>query len=120
MADKPTISIQPHDQVVLAVVQLKALDDATASRLQDEVATAADGRGEAPVVLDMTMVEYVPSLGLGALVTLMRRLRQSGHRLMLTGVHPDVRGALAVTRLDKLFEIHPRTEDAVARLRETK
>jgi anti-anti-sigma factor len=116
MSVPPVVSIQPHAEVVWAVVQPCALDDLTVSQMQDEVLAAAALRRPAPVVLDLSNVTYIPSLGLGALVGLMRQLKQHGHRFVLVSLHPDVRATLALTRLDKLFEIHPRFEDAWSRL----
>lgn len=118
MSAPQIISIQPHPGAIWAVIQPRELNDLTASQMQDEVLAAAAPRRPVPVVLDFANVTYIPSLGLGALVGLMRQLKQNGHRFVLVGLHPDVRATLALTRLDKLFEIHPRFEDAWSRLQD--
>jgi anti-anti-sigma factor len=119
MSESAIVEVKPHAEAVWAVVRPRVLDDVACSRMQSEVIEAADARSNAAVILDLTPVEYVPSLGLGALVSLHRQLRQKEHRLLLTGLHPDVRMTLAVTRLDKLFEIYPTFDDALNRIRET-
>lgn len=119
MAESPVIEVRPHEEALWALVQPRTLDDLACSRLQTEVGEAAAARPKTAVILDLTAVEYIPSLGLGALVSLLRHLREKEHRLMLAGLRPDVRTTLAVTRLDKLFEIYPSFDEAVRRLRET-
>jgi anti-sigma B factor antagonist len=116
MSEPQAIAIQPHAQVVWAVIQQRELNDTAIDQMQRQVSAAAAQQPSQPVVLDMSQVEFVPSLALGALVSLMRRLKQEGHRFILVGMHPDVRTTLAVTRLDKLFEIHPNLAEALNHL----
>jgi anti-anti-sigma factor len=116
MPESQAIAFQPHAEVVWAAVHQRRLDDAAIDEMQRRVPEAAAAQPDRPVVLDMTEVEFVPSLGLGALVMLMRRLRGEGRRFILVGLNPDVRSTLAVTRLDKLFEIQPTLEEALKHL----
>ncbi len=116
MSEPQAIAIQPHAQVVWAVIQRSRLDDAAIEQMQRQVTAAAAQQPSQPVVLDMSQVDFVPSLALGALVSLMRRLKQDGHRFLLVGVHPEVRTILAITRLDKLFEIYPTCAEALNHL----
>lgn len=117
MSEPQTILVQPHAEVVWAVLQKSDMDEATARLMQQEVPAAAAQKPGLPVILDMTKVIYLPSMGLGSLVNLMRRLKQDGHKLLLVGLQPEVRSILAVTKLDKLFNIHGTMEEAVSHLR---
>jgi anti-sigma B factor antagonist len=119
MSEPQAVSIQPHAEAVWAILQPDTLDEATIERMQAVVASAAAQTPNLPVILDMSNVHFVPSSGLGALVTLMRAIKKDGRRFILVGVQPEVRGTLALTHLDKLLEIHPRFEDALSRLRNT-
>jgi anti-anti-sigma factor len=119
MSEPAIVEIRPHEQALWAIVQPRTLDDVACSAMQSEVIEAANGRPKAAVILDLSAVEYIPSLGLGALVSLLRQLRQKEHRFLLAGLHPDVRSTLAVTRLDKLFEIYPSFDEAARHLQET-
>jgi anti-sigma B factor antagonist len=116
MPELQTVTIQPHAEVLWAVVREARLDDQITKRLQDEVPTAAAQVPGKPVVLDFAKVEFIPSLGLGALVGLLRRLKQDGHRLLLVEICPTVRSTFTITRLDKLFEIYPTVEAALKHL----
>jgi anti-sigma B factor antagonist len=113
MTEPQAVSIRPHDQVVWAVVHHREMDDSATEQVQKTVPAAAAAKPGQPVVLDLSQVEFVPSLALGTLVSLLKSLRQGGHRLLLAGLHPHVRATLAVTRLDKLFEIYPTVDDAL-------
>jgi anti-sigma B factor antagonist len=117
MSEAQVISIRPHTDAVIAVLSQPRMDDAIIEQMQEQV-TAAAAQGPAlPVILDMSQVEYVPSMGLGALVGLMRRLRQDGHRFLLAGLQPEIRKLFAITRLDKLFEFRSNIDDALSHLR---
>jgi anti-sigma B factor antagonist len=117
MSEPQAVSIQFHAEVVWAIIHQPTLDEATIQRMQVEVAAAAAQHSALPVILDMSNVSFIPSTGLGALVSLMRSIKKEGRRFILVGLQPEVRTALAVTHLDKLLEIHPRFEDALNRLR---
>ena len=119
MSDTPTVSIEPHAEVVWATVQRRDLDDAALDQLQLEIAAAAAQQPTLPVVLDLSQVGFIPSLGLGTLVMLMRNLKKNGQRFLLVGVQPEVRTVFAITRLDKLFEMHANLEAALSHLRGT-
>jgi anti-sigma B factor antagonist len=117
MSEAQVISVQPHEEAVIAVISQPRLDDTITERMQEQVSAAAAQRPALPVILDMSHVEYVPSLGLGALVGLMRRLRQDGHRFLLVGLQHEIRKLFAITRLDKLFEFRTSVDDALSHLR---
>ena len=117
MEEERVVSIEHHDHATLAVVQCVSLDEDHTGQMQAEVAAAAAERPESPLVLEMSKVGFVPSLSLGALVTLMQGCRQSNQRFVLAGLQPPVRESLALIRLDKLFDICDTVEDALAHLR---
>ncbi len=117
MPDTPAVSIEPHAEVVWAKVQRSDLDDAALTQLQVDVSAAAAQQPKLPVLLDLSQVRFIPSLGLGTLVMLMRNLKKNNQRLLLVGVQSDVRTVFAITRLDKLFEMHASVEAALSHLR---
>jgi anti-sigma B factor antagonist len=117
MSELQAVSIQPHAEAVWAIINHHTLDETTIQQMHAEVARAAAQKSNLPVILDLSNVSFVPSTGLGALVSLMRSIKKEGRRFILVGLQPDVRTALAVTHLDKLLEIHTSIEDALKRLR---
>jgi anti-sigma B factor antagonist len=117
MSEPQAISIQPHAEAVWAIVQGGALDESTIDRMRQEVVEAAAQKTDRTVILDLSRVSFVPSAGLGALVTLMRTFKKEGRRFILVGLQPEVRSLLAVTHLDKLLEIQTTFDEALRRIR---
>lgn len=85
--------------------EIRRLDASVAPAFKNEIVAllpASPGR----VVVDLSGVTFVDSSGLGALVALLKRIGPSG-AMALVGVQPPVAKLLALTRLDRIFEIHP-------------
>lgn len=91
--------IDPADIVVRLEGRLDAAAVATA---RDVVSKALD-RGAGNVVLDCSDVECVDVTGLGLIISAHVRLRAENRRLVLLGCRPQVRRALAVTRLSRIL-----------------
>ena len=68
--------------------------------------------GATAVVVDLTEVRMASSMGIGMLVEAYKAAQISRIRLAFAGLRPQVRTVLAHTKLDTVFEIHARLEDA--------
>ncbi len=66
------------------------------------------------VVIDFARSPYIDSSGLGALVSLGKRLRDAGGDLRLAGLNEDLRTLFELTRLDALFPLFASRADALA------
>jgi anti-anti-sigma factor len=117
MADSQLISIEAKGEALKATIGHSSLDETIIDKMQEQVFAAAAQHPALPVVLDMSQVEYIPSLGLGALVGLQRRLRSDGHRFVLVGLQQEVRHVLTIVKLDKLFEIKSSFDEVLSQLR---
>lgn len=117
MSEAQTVSIQPHAEAVWAIIHQSKLDDVISEQLQREIPAAAAQRPGLPVVLDMSLVAFIPSVALGSLVLLSRSLKKDGRHFFLVGLQPEIRNLLALTRIDKLLEIHGSLEEALSHLR---
>jgi anti-sigma B factor antagonist len=74
---------------------------------------AAAREGFDPVlILDFTLVPYLDSAGLGALVATYVSAQRSGRRLALVGVNERTRSLLEMTRLIQLFRFFPTVAEA--------
>jgi anti-sigma B factor antagonist len=69
--------------------------------------------GGGVVVADFSTAGYIDSSGLGALVSLSRRLRETGGDLRLVGLNDDLRSLFELTRLDALFPLYATRADAL-------
>ena len=69
------------------------------------------------MVLDLSGVDFVDSLGLGSMLSLLRRMAPAG-RLVLAGCRPQVEQVVRLTRLDRVLTLRPNVADAFAALME--
>ncbi len=70
--------------------------------------------GARKFVLDFTATAYIDSSGLGALVSINKRVREAGGELRLAGLNEDLRSLFELTKLDTLFAIAPTANEALA------
>ena len=62
--------------------------------------------GTNKIVVDFTKLNFVDSVGLGALVSLLRRARENEGDVKLASLNDDVKTIFEITRLHKLFTLH--------------
>ena len=70
--------------------------------------------GDRRFVLDFTQTPYIDSSGLGALVTIAKRVREDGGDVRLAGLNDDLRQLFELTKLDTLFSISGTPDQALA------
>ena len=71
-------------------------------------------RGARRILVDFSDTGYVDSSGLGALVSLTKRLREVGGELRLAALNEDMRTLFELTRLDTLFRLYGSRAEALA------
>jgi anti-sigma B factor antagonist len=79
-----------------------------------ELVQAALDRGDRRLLIDFSQTGYIDSSGLGALVSISKRIRESGGELRLAGLNEDLRSLFELTKLDTLFTITETPEQALA------
>jgi anti-anti-sigma factor len=97
--------------VVLAV--RGDVDLHVAGELKGRLTETADDGGS-KVVLDLSHVTFVDSMGLGVMLGSMKRLRAHGGELHLVVAGPELRRILEITRLDRILPLHETRADALA------
>jgi anti-sigma B factor antagonist len=80
--------------------------------LKDLIQSAVD-RGDRRLLIDFSRTGYIDSSGLGALVSISRRVREAGGELRLAGLNDDLRSLFELTKLDTLFAIAETPEQAL-------
>jgi len=87
------------------------IDAAVAIEFKEAVRAAADG-SDGPVILDLAQVTFLDSSGLGAVVAVMKLLGPL-RPLHLAALTPPVAKVLRLTRMDRIFTIHPQPPTAL-------
>jgi anti-sigma B factor antagonist len=80
------------------------LDLHTSPQLRDHV-LALIGEPSVRIVLDLSEVDFMDSSSLGMLVTCLKRVRERDGRLVLLGVSGSPMKVLALTGLDRVFDL---------------
>jgi anti-sigma B factor antagonist len=87
----------------------------TVGNRQELKATVQAGldAGARKFLLDCTDTGYIDSSGLGALVTIAKRVREAGGQIRLAALNDDLRALFELTKLDTLFAIFPTPDEAL-------
>lgn len=73
-------------------------------------------RGERKFLVDFSQTGYIDSSGLGVLVSLSKKIRESGGELRLANLNDDLRTLFELTKLDTLFQISGNRDEALKSL----
>ena len=98
------------------VLVLKAderLDSNNADKFKSEIGEYVRGGGTA-LILDFTKTEFIDSIGLGALVSVLKLTNNNSAKVALCGLTPQVRQIFELTRLYRLFDIYENSREAEA------
>jgi len=69
---------------------------------------------ERKLLIDFAKTGYIDSSGLGALVSISKKVREQGGELRLSGLNEDLRSLFELTKLDTLFAISDDAAQALA------
>jgi len=102
-----------RDSTVAVVAVSGDVDAATAPQLRQQFDELL-GNGDQNFVIDLSGVAFMDSSGLATLVQLFKRVRIGHGDVRLCGLQPEVRRIFELTRLDRVFDIFPSRQEAVA------
>jgi anti-sigma B factor antagonist len=108
------LSTDVRKNVLVVRVAEKRIDASKAPVFKDEIAKCIDA-GQSQIVLDLSGVDFIDSSGLGALVSCLKRLGPRGS-LAVAGASGAVSRLFTLTRMDKVFTLHPNVDSAVDQL----
>ena len=89
------------------------VDVATAPRLREQVVSLV-GDGERRIVVDLEVVDFIDSTGLGVLVGALKRVRTHGGELVIVCTQPRLLKVFEITGLVRVFELHDTVNAATA------
>lgn len=101
-----------EDQVTVVTVEGQLIV-ANRQELKQALQDALDG-GARKFVVDFGPTAYIDSSGLGALVSINKKVREAGGELRLAGLNEDLRSLFELTKLDTLFTISATATEALA------
>ena len=102
-----------HPSGVLIVEVEGQLIVGNRQELKSTIQQALDN-GERKLLVDFAKTGYIDSSGLGALVSISKKVREQGGELRLSGLNEDLRSLFELTKLDTLFAIADTSAQALA------
>ena len=100
----------------VSVVQFKdrkILDESNIQEMGRELFELVE-QDRRKILLNFMNVEFLSSAALGKLITLDKKIKTAKSQLKLSNIRPEIYEVFAITRLNKLFDIHEDESDALA------
>ena len=113
MAKPESITVNFTQQNHAMVVSVAGEIDFSRSPLLRSKIIDALGKGCPHLVVDLASVPYMDSSGVATLVEALQVQRRKGHKLVLCGLQPKVRGIFEIARLDMVFTIKTDVPEAI-------
>lgn len=97
----------------LVVAPTGRLDSASATTFDRQLSTAIQ-RGDTRLVIDLTGLEYISSVGLSVFLAAAKKIKAANGRLVLAGLNDRIRLVFEMSGFLRLFPVFPTVEAAVA------
>lgn len=108
-----TLKVRVTHQPGIAVVKLEGEARLQLKELEIELARVS-AEHPAVVILEMSGLQMMSSLGMGLLVSVRAGLKRRGGRLLAAGTQPIVLDSFKRARLESIFEVYETLEAALA------
>lgn len=72
-------------------------------------------KGSLKFVLDATSIDFVDSMGLGVLISMLRRVKQKDGDIKIAALAPDVKTIFEITKLYRLFDVCDTPKEAISK-----
>ncbi len=89
------------------------LDSSNADKFKSEIGNYIKAGGTA-LVIDFNKTQFIDSIGLGALVSILKQTNHNSAKVALCALSAQVRQIFELTRLYRLFDIYDSTAEAEA------
>jgi len=116
--DKMNIEVKQNGMV--QVLQCGGSLDADSVAGFKKVAYDLVKGGSKQFVIDCSSLNFIDSMGLGVLISLLRRVRQQQGDVKVAGLNEDVKTIFEITRLHRLFDVCSDSDAAVRKFDEMK
>ena len=114
------LTADQHDDVLIIRVVSSQMLDEQSDELRREFAAVIQEKGPKRVVLDLSQVAMISSVGVGVVISLFRRVKEQGGELVLCGLTRIVEQVFRLCRLvagdegEGVFQVYPCVDSAKA------
>lgn len=102
------------DVTVVRFRDRKIIEDTTVQGLRQELFGLIDREQRKKLMIDYSNVVYQCAAFLGKMITLEKKVKAAGGVLKLRNVCPEVYEVLAITKLNRLFDVQVSEADVLA------
>jgi anti-anti-sigma factor len=99
--------------IVLAVQLAGRLDAHTSKAVEEQLLSFID-QGERALVLDLSQLNYISSIGLRVFMLAAKRLKSVNGRMTMCALQPTVQQIFEIAGFTSIFRIFPTQGEAVA------
>jgi anti-sigma B factor antagonist len=111
----PTVSLtQQKDIRVVEFTNSKIIDEMNIAEIGQTLNTIIDQAPNPKLLLDFGQVEHLSSAALGMLINANGRIKAKNGQFRLANIKPQIYEVFLITKLNKLFYIHPTRQEALA------
>ena len=109
------LRVNKADGVVrVEFVDRNILDEGNIQQIGDEINRIVDEEAAPKLLISFANVDHLSSAALGTLITVHNKVKSKGGQLRLAEIDPQIYEVFAITKLNKLFDIHEDTDKAQA------
>jgi anti-sigma B factor antagonist len=111
----PTVALsQQKDVRIVEFTNSKIIDELNIAEIGQALTALIDQSPNPKLLLDFGQVEHLSSAALGMLINANGRIKSKNGQLRLANIKPQIYEVFLITKLNKLFYIHPTRQEALA------
>ena len=95
-------------------VDRNILDEANIQQIGEEIGRIIDEQPQPKILISFDNVDHLSSAALGTLITINNKIRGKDGQLRLANIDQQIYEVFVITKLNKLFQIHEATDQAMA------
>ncbi|MBI5863000.1 MAG: STAS domain-containing protein [Planctomycetes bacterium] len=99
---------------VIEFADRKILEELSIREIGDELGELVEAEPGIRLLLNFRNVDHLSSAALGMLITLNKRVKEQNGTLKLSDINRQIFEVFKITRLDRVFEIHDTSDQALA------
>ncbi len=111
------LQIERQEDLVIVQPAGPRLDAGTTPQFKSDALAAIEDSTRG-LVVDLAQVQFVDSTGLGAMVSLLKKLAPKGKLALANVTSPRIKQLLKLTRMDKILKSYDSLEEALSALQD--
>ena len=109
MSLKIELRYEENDNLIVVIPE-GDIDIYTSHNFKEKVLNSFENN-KGNIAIDGSKLEYVDSTGLGALISILKRARETDNKVIITNLKPNIKKLFDITELDKVFTIRGESND---------